>query len=234
VTRAARVSWRSLETLLALALAATAGPGCGQAAEGDTMPEAVVTLSERNSAGDAGSPEPLVACAAAAEGCPCASDGETIACPGPKIHSGNYTSCAPGHRECVANAWGPCIGNTVYQNADALTEDYASPCQPGTAVHWGAVTLHGLTPDDSRIEVRVQAAESAARLDSAPVVNAGQFEGPTGFVWTSADVGALLARSGCATMSHLRVTLVLVPASHSGSLPAVVDWRPAIACTPAQ
>ena len=112
-----------LASLLALAVTAAAGQGCGPGADGDMVQEGVGTLSEQNRGGDARAPGPAVPCAVTAEGCPCPHDGETIACPGPKIHSGSYTSCAPGHRKCSEGAWGPCIGRVAYPNADASPEE---------------------------------------------------------------------------------------------------------------
>jgi hypothetical protein len=46
-------------------------------------------------------------CANPEQGCPCTDLGATIACKGPVVRDGNYTTCA-GTRECVQGSWGPC------------------------------------------------------------------------------------------------------------------------------
>jgi hypothetical protein len=235
VRNAACLSWGSLGTWFAVAVSAGGAIGCGGVPEStsDTLQGEVVTVPTQNGAPDAVAPEPSLTCTAAAQGCPCPHDGETVQCYGPTIHSGNYTSCAPGRRACAGGVWGPCVGKKLYQSADTLTEDYVSPCPPGTVVRWGAIALEGLTPGDSRLEARVQAADTIARLEEAPVVRVARFDGPRNSEWTSPNVEALLASSGSATLSHLRVTIALVPSSE-GSRPTVVDWSQAIACTSAR
>jgi hypothetical protein len=234
VRSAARVFCSVVETLLAAAVMAVGCPGCGGGPDSRALQDGVGTSAAKSTTSDGMPPASPVACAVASEGCPCPRDGETVRCAGPKIHTGNYTSCEPGSRECTQGTWGPCIGKMVYQNADTLTEDYVSPCQAGTAVKWGATTLQGLTPGDSHIDLGVQTADTVAELASAPVVHVATFDGPTNSTWTSADVDALLAASGHAPASRLRITLALVRSSPGGSPPMVVDWRQAMTCVPAQ
>lgn len=99
---------------------------CGGSPEADTMQEGVAAPLDRRAADnpDAGqrSDAPSAArCAAAAQGCQCIS-GQIVECVGPKIQSGNYTSCPPGRRACTDGVWGPCVGKTVYGHSGAIPE----------------------------------------------------------------------------------------------------------------
>lgn len=175
--------------------------------------------------------EPMqAACATPAEGCPCAHANAVTACPGPKIRTGDFTSCAPGERVCSNGVWGECLTTTVVQSADSVTQDYTSPCPSGTRVQWGALTLDGLTPSDSRIVVHIQTADSSEGLDGAPSLTLDQFRGSTNSSWTSPDAQGALAAGGSASGNYLRVTLTLSPSSQGGSTPTVAGWHEASSC----
>ncbi len=169
-------------------------------------------------------------CTPEAEGCPCTIEGATVSCPGPEVHTGNYTSCEPGERTCNGGAWGACVSMTIVQNADSITQDYASPCSDAAIVRWGAVSLDGLTPGDSFIDVRVQTAGSEAGLESAPFADVGRFEGPKNSSWTSADVQGELAAIGESSARWLRITLTLAESSKGGETPTVAGWQVASVC----
>lgn len=169
-------------------------------------------------------------CSSPAEGCPCAQEGATVACQGPHIRTGNYTSCAPGERMCSNGTWGACVGKSVVQDADEVTQDYPAACPAGTSVRWGALSLEGLTPGNSQIQVSVQAAGSQEGLDDAPTFSLGSFGGATETSWTSADVQPILDRSGVSGEAWLRVTLKLVQASYGGALPTIAGWQEASTC----
>lgn len=219
--------------LFGAAVVAAMGTGCGGGPDSLALEDGTGTVTQEHSVGDAAPPQQMqtVACAVAAEGCPCDHDGDAVTCVGPKIQTGNYTSCEPGKRTCAAGAWGPCVGKTVYENADTLTEDYASPCQPATAVRWGTIALQGHTPDGSNIEVLVQTASSQSSLDDASMVRVTAFGGSTNSTWTSPDVDAALMASGQTPAAWLRITLS-VTASPGGSMPQVVAWGQATSCVP--
>jgi hypothetical protein len=117
VKNTARSFLAALWTLLPVAVSGLSGTGCSGGPESQVLQDGIGAVSERNSTSDAIAPEGAVACAVVAEGCPCDGEGATLECPGPKIHTGNYTTCAPGKRACVKGSWGPCIGKTLYAPA---------------------------------------------------------------------------------------------------------------------
>ena len=153
-----------------------------------------------------------------------------MACKGPKIQSGNYTSCQPGVRFCNGGVWGACIGKTLYDNVDSLTQDYVSPCAAGTEVRWASLKLQGYTPADSRIEVAVQAADSASHLDTAPLMRAGSYDSEAQSPWTAIDVDRVLA-AGHGSAPFLRVTVSLVRSSNNATSPSVA-WQQGSECVP--
>ncbi len=173
-----------------------------------------------------------VACGSPSENCPCDDDGLTVACKGPQIHVGDYTSCLPGVRVCMSGSWGACAVNTLYQNVDAVTQDYTSPCSPGTRVRWGALTIQGLTPDGSQVDVGAQTSDTLSGLDAAPSELVGAFDGDVAAPWKSIDVGAALATNGVASGQMLRITLRLVRAPQSSASPSIMSWQQASACVP--
>ena len=224
------VPWARFATAHAFVPLAVLSAGCA-GADPHTLQDGMSSYSTGASA-PATEPasQPTDACAVAAEGCPCAVEGTTATCAGPKIHTGNYTSCSPGTRTCQQGSWGPCIGNAVYQEAATLTEDYSSTCPAGTHVSWGAIGLDGYTPGDSYVDVLAQTADTAALLDSAPAAHVARFDGPTNPDWTSADVESVLGGLGSTSATWLRVTLRLSPASQSAAPPMVAEWRVARTC----
>jgi hypothetical protein len=173
-----------------------------------------------------------VACAAPSENCPCHDDGLTVACKGPQIHVGDYTSCLPGVRVCMSGTWGACVGKTLYQDVDAVTQDYTSPCSPGTHVRWSALTVQGLTPDGSQVDVGVQTSDTSTGLDTAASSLVGGFDGDAAAPWKSIDIGAALRTNGVASGRMLRVTLRLVRASQSAASPTIMSWQQASECVP--
>jgi hypothetical protein len=156
-----------------------------------------------------------------------------VACKGPKIQSGNYASCQAGVRFCAGGVWGACIGKTLYENVDSLTQDYASPCAAGTEVRWASLKLQGYAPDDSRIDVAVQTADSLAHLDTAALLRAGSFDSGAQSPWTGIDVNRVLTANGHAAAPFLRVTISLVRSSHNATSPSVA-WQQASECVPAK
>src|SRR5260370_16678099 len=121
---------------------------------------------------------PSLGCLSPTDGCPCETEGAEAACKGPKIQSGNYTSCQSGVRFCAGGVWGACIGKTLYENVDSLTQDYASPCAAGTEVRWASLKLQGYAPNDSRIDVAVQTPHSLAHLHTPPLIRAAPSHTP--------------------------------------------------------
>jgi hypothetical protein len=156
-----------------------------------------------------------------------------VACKGPTIQSGNYTSCQPGVRFCTGGVWGACIGKTLYENVDSLTQDYASPCPAGTQVRWSALKLQGYAPGDSRIDVAVQTADSLSHLDTAALMRAGSFDNEAQSPWTGIDVNRVLTDSGMGSAPWLRVTVSLVRSSHNATSPSVA-WQQGSECVPAK
>jgi hypothetical protein len=212
----------------ALAVAAM-GTGCASAHDSSSLDDGIGTVTQDHSLADAAPTQPDTSCRVAAEGCPCTDEGDSVACPGATIRTGNYTSCSPGTRTCSDGAWGACVGKTAYKNADTLTEDYASPCAPANAVAWGAIDVQGYAPQGSTIEVLVQTAASQPALDTASMVRVSQLGGPTTSEWTSAEVDAALVASGVTPAAWLRITLSMQPAP-DGASPMVVVWRQATTC----
>jgi hypothetical protein len=97
-------------------------------------------------------------------------------------------------------------------------------------VHWGALTLDGLTPGDSHISVSAQTAPTQAGLASAPAVALGTFSGANKTSWTSADAQAAFAAMGLDSNAWIRVTLTLAAASTGGAAPLLAEWREASTC----
>jgi hypothetical protein len=216
---------------MGLSISALAAVGCGGGSgagstadglsSGGTMPWAAAATSS-DGVGDA--------CGSPSTGCPCAQEGAIVDCQGPHIRTGNYISCAPGERMCSNGTWGACVGKTVVQDADEVTQDYPAGCPSGKTVRWGALSLEGLTPDDSQIDVLVQAAGSQEDLDDAQTISVGAFSGATQTSWSSVAVQPLLDRAGVSDDAWLRVTLKLVQASHGGALPTLAGWQEASTC----
>ncbi len=169
------------------------------------------------------------ACTAPSENCPCTVEGLTAACQGPQIHVGNYTSCAPGVSVCMAGTWSACLGKTLYQDVDSVSQDYASPCAAGTHVRWGALTVQGATPDDSHIVAAVQTSNTTAGLDVTASELVAVFDGDATSAWKGVDEGAALATDGIASGKMLRVTLTLERAG-AGTSPSVMSWQVAPTC----
>ncbi|HZU83504.1 MAG TPA: hypothetical protein VE987_11330 [Polyangiaceae bacterium] len=225
---------RTRSTAAALLWAVAVG-GCGGPPTSQTVQDGVGAVAEATSPTAAMAPTPAppsAACEAPAIGCPCAGEGTTAPCPGPRIHTGDYTSCAPGVRVCSQGSWGPCMAKTVYQAAGTLTEDYSSPCPRGSAVRWGAFALDGTIRDDAYVDVSVQTAPTASGLGGAPAVHLARFEGSAASSWTSVDVGSVLAAAGQDPGDWLRVSVELVASSSGGEPPALVGWRQASTCVP--
>jgi hypothetical protein len=131
---------------------------------------------------------------------------------------------------CTNGTWGACVGKTVVQDADEVTQDYPAACASGKTVRWGALTLEGLAPGDSQIQVVVQVAGSQEGLDEAADFFLGSFGGATETSWTSADVQPMLDGAGVSSDAWLRVTLKLVQASRGGALPTLAGWQEASTC----
>jgi hypothetical protein len=223
--------------ILGALLSAAAGTACAGGPESPTFNDGVGTVMQNASiAPDAGrattganpsdlSAPPSTACTD--EGCACAQEGDTVACAGPKIQSGDYTTCAPGKRMCENGAWGACVGKTLYTSSDTLTEDYSTDCGTSSVV-WGAVTLQGKTPGGATIDILVQTAASQALLDKATMVHVTELNGSS-TTWTSPDVGPALTAAGVIPAAWLRVTLSVT--SPDTSTPAqVTEWRQQSSC----
>ena len=220
-------------SLFALPLLVGCSGGSGSESLSDGLgPTSAMPGASPSTGTDGGSAPELLhaACTTPAEGCPCAHAGAVTACPGPKIRTGDFTSCAPGERVCSNGVWGECLTNTVVQSADSVTQDYSSPCPSGTRVQWGALTLDGLTPGDSKIVVHIETADSSEGLDGASSLALDQFRGSANSSWTSPDAQGALVASGSASGNWLRVTLTLSPSSQGGSTPIVAGWHEASSC----
>ncbi len=224
-------------SLALVGIFAAAAAACGGAPDSPSLDDGISSVMQSTTsapgktaapAGDAGVPEMALDCTVAAEGCPCDHDGDTVTCAGPKVTTGNYTTCAPGKRQCDNGTWGACVGNTLYSASATMTQDYASPCHSGQTVHWGAIDLQGRTPSGATIDVLVQGANTEAQLDAAPMVHITQFSGAANASWTSPDVTAAMTQAGVAASPWLRITLSL---TSSESAPAqVTAWHQATSC----
>ena len=240
VVRAAR---RVLLTMSTVFLSAWA-VGCGGAPDNNEVPDGlgksmstpVKSPSSSGSSAASGASgtstgtESDDLCATPSQGCACDHEGATVECQAAKIRTGNYTSCQPGERLCSNGTWGACMGKTAVQGAAQVTQDYSSACASGKVVQWGALALEGLTPADSHILVRVQAAGSQEGLDVAAPITLSTFGGATQTSWTSADVQSVLDANGESSDAWLRVTLVLEQASGGGSLPILAGWQEPSTC----
>lgn len=208
--------------------------GCGGAGPSDTgdgvgtisLRSAVSSSSSSRSSAASTATAPPPPCSSPTDGCPCAKDGATVSCPGPKIRTGSYTTCQDGERECRGGSWSACVTVAVVQNADQVTQDFSSPCNEGTHVRWGAFTLDGLTPANSSIAVAAQTADTQADLDAAGSFGLAQFDGSSTTSWTTPDADTALG----ASKAWLRVTLTLTPATQGGESPTVADWNQASTC----
>jgi hypothetical protein len=227
VARAAR----TLLLTMGLSISALAAVGCGGGpGAGSTQDGVSNGRFTPASSWAAGANVPDDSCASPSTGCPCAQEGAIVDCQGPHIRTGNYTSCAPGERMCSNGTWGACVGKSVVQDANEVTQDYPAGCASGKTVRWGALSLEGLTPGDSQIAVVVQAAGSQEDLDEAQAIPLGSFGGATDTSWTSVAVQPLLDSAGVSDEGWLRVTLTLVQASHGGALPTLAGWQEASVC----
>ncbi len=225
--------------ILMLALAATGfgttGCSAGAANPGEIGDETSATsaVSAAPTTGTAASAAPAAAaCATPSENCPCADDGLTVQCTGPKIQVGNYTSCLPGVRVCMSGTWSACVGRAVYQDVDTVTQDYTSPCAAGQTVHWGALTIQGDTPGDSQIAVAVQTANSEEALDESQPTLIGGLDGSNTAAWSGIDVGSALTNDQLGSGKLLRVTLRLIRTAPSNPSPVVMSFQQATTCVP--
>ena len=221
---------RSRILMLALTAAATCTAACssGSPNPGEIGDE----TSSVSAASETGSTTAAAACATPSENCPCADDGLTVQCTGPKIQVGDYTSCLPGVRVCMSGTWSACVGRAVYQDVDTVTQDYTSPCGAGQTVHWGALTIQGDTPGGSQIDVAVQTANSQSGLDEGQPTLIGALDGSQAAPWSGIDVGSALANDHLGSGSVLRVTLRLVRTAPSNPSPVVMSFQQATTCVP--
>jgi hypothetical protein len=133
---------------------------------------------------------------------------------------------------CMSGTWSACVGRTVYQDVDTVTQDYTSPCGAGQTVRWGALTIQGDTPGDSQIDVAVQSANSEAALDAGQPTLIGALDGTSTAPWSGIDVGSALANDQLGSGSLLRVTLRLVRTAPSNPSPVVMSFQQATTCVP--
>jgi hypothetical protein len=220
----------SMFSVVAASLCAAAcggGPGSLGDGIGDEGP--VSSSASSSSQGSNGSGQ-LGACETPEQGCACATAGETADCLGPKVRTGDYTSCAPGERVCSGGVWGACSGKTVIQGADAVTQDYSLSCSSGTHPVWGALALEGVIPGNSQVDVSVQTASTEAALDAAAPATLAEFSGANESSWTSAAVSSALAKLGQSSGIWLRVTFTITVASEGGQAPMLVGWQQASSC----
>jgi hypothetical protein len=225
---------RSRILLLALTAAAVGTTACstGSPTPGEIGDE-TSTTSAVSAAPSSGAATPAAAaCATPSENCPCTDDGLTVECTGPKIKVGNYTSCLPGVRVCMSGTWSACVGRTVYQDIDTVTQDYTSPCAAGQTVHWGALSIQGDTPGDSQIAVAVQTANSQAALDEGQPTLIGALDGTSTASWNGIDVASALANDHLGSGNVLRVTLQLIRTAPSNPSPVVMSFQQATTCVP--
>jgi hypothetical protein len=219
---------RPVPLALSSILCAAAISACGGGPGSDSFQDG--TQSGLAMKPGAGSNAPVDVCETASEGCPCARDGETASCPAPAIHIGNYFTCQAGARACDKGQWGPCIARNIYEGRSQPTQDYSSPCPPGTSVRWHAVVLQGQSPLGSDVDVAVQTADTQVLLDSAPrtQVAAARFVADT--PWSSGDVDAILYATGSPSRQWLRVILTPRPSPGGGSWPVVTARRVGSEC----
>jgi hypothetical protein len=223
--------------MLALTAAAAGSTACSAGSPnpdeigGETSSASAVSAAPSTGASPTAAPA-AAACSTPSENCPCTDDGLTVQCTGPKIQVGNYTSCLPGVRVCMSGTWSACVGRTVYQDVDTVTQDYTSPCGAGQTVRWGALTIQGDTPGDSQIDVAVQSANSEAALDAGQPTLIGALDGTSTAPWSGIDVGSALANDQLGSGSLLRVTLRLVRTAPSNPSPVVMSFQQATTCVP--
>ena len=222
---------RSRILLLALSAVAAATTACSN---GGPNPG---EIGDETSAAAAVSAAPAAgtttaACTTPSENCPCSDDGLTVQCTGPKIQVGDYTSCLPGVRVCMSGTWSACVGRTVYQDVDTVTQDYTSPCAAGQAVRWGALSIQGDTPGDSQIAVAVQTANSEAALDEGQPTLIGALDATSTASWSGIDVASALANDQLGSGNLLRVTLRLIRTAPSNPSPVVMSFQQATTCVP--
>jgi hypothetical protein len=125
------------------------------------------------------------------------------------------------------------VGKALYQNVDTVTQDFESPCGVGTNVVWNALTLQGMTPAGSRVDVAVQTADTVASLTTAPMTRAGSFDATMMTPWSNLDVGAALAASGQTPDAWLRVTITLVRGAQGTAAPSVAPPQMSTQCVAA-
>lgn len=80
-------------------------------------------------------------CASPNSGCPCDSEGASVACGKVERVSGDYIACSDGKRTCAEGKWGECIGDAVisrtvpastlqFNGLGASTPCVGNPCDP--------------------------------------------------------------------------------------------------------
>jgi hypothetical protein len=116
----------------------------------------------------------------------------------------------------------------VHSGFAQLKQDYGSECTPGTQVRWGALSIQGVTPQDSTVGVGIQTAPTESALDEGSYALVAGFDASSGFPWPAIDVGGALQALGRPSDLWLRVTVLLTPAT--GGAQPMASWNQDSSC----
>ncbi|MDF3064419.1 MAG: hypothetical protein K0R38_20 [Polyangiaceae bacterium] len=76
--------------------------------------------ADNNGVGNTGNTPSMPDCRTPQEGCSCGTEGEVVDCGHVSRHSGDYTACSMGTRQCVDGKWGACEGDKIYMLPDSV------------------------------------------------------------------------------------------------------------------
>jgi hypothetical protein len=120
------------------------------------------------------------------------------------------------------------------------SETYAPDCGPDHQIQWGYLTYDFSTPDDSKVEVRIRAAETQEELTQAPwqlVATASRALGtetctPLSLAPCPLDLYELLGGVPNAHAKHVEIMNTALPSSDGASTPTIHSWDLSYSCLP--
>lgn len=156
-------------TLLVSALAV----GCSKKSSHSGLMDGTAGGKSNGGSGSVGGEPDTVDCGTPQEGCDCDTEGEAVDCGHVARHSGDYTACSMGTRQCVDGKWGACEGDKIAMLPDSVpgvgTEGLGTskacvdnPCDPYCQVvvddskGLDTTTNPGLTADNTGLSLTVQ------------------------------------------------------------------------------
>jgi hypothetical protein len=126
-----------------------------------------------------------------------------------------------------------------YGASATYTRDFTNECTNGYRAKWGTFEYQGTFPTGTSLVVKVRAADTAAALATATLVDVGTANATT-TGWTflptpAKPIDTILKTAGAPNAtSMLRVEMTLTPSADATAAPTIADWRVDMSCVPAE